>query len=412
MMMKRPSQAGLLRSRGNSDSGKVSFIELFFDLIFVFAVTQLSHSFLEEMSMHGAVQLVLLTMAVWWVWIFTAWVINWLNPETLPVRLMLIGLMLLGLILSASIPEAFESRGLYFAAAYVLFQVGRTAFAIGMIHKGLQELRVNFVRILLWMCVSGIFWITGAFAEDSYRLALWAVALLVEYAAPSLGFWVPLLGRTPTSVWDVEGSHMAERCGLFIIIALGESILLMGVTFAESAWTLPTAAAFAAAFIVTVALWWIYFDATSKTGHHLIAHSADPGRLARSAYTYTHLLLVAGIILTAVAGELLLAHPLEHPGPIAAAMMLGGPALFLLGNALFMKVAAGVVPSPYITGAAALLLLFIFAGYVSALLLAALAAAVLILVSVWGHVFSERLCRMPSSASVKPREASAFKGEL
>lgn len=391
--MERPtSQTVLFRSRGNVDSGKVSFIELFFDLIFVFAVTQLSHSFLENFTMEGAVRLVLITMAVWWVWIFTAWVINWLNPETKPIRIMLIVLMLLGLIMSSSIPEAFGSSGLYFALAYTLFQVGRTAITVWVLRKGSIELRINFTRILGWMLLSGAFWIAGGIAHDSWRLALWVVALLIEYVAPSLGFWLPRLGRTPTSVWDVEGSHMAERCGLFIIIALGESILVTGATFAKLEWDPTTLAAFVVSFAGTVAMWWIYFEMTAKIGHHYIAHSSDPGRVARSAYTYTHLLLVAGIIVAAVADELLLAHPVGHTDAKTAAVILGGPGLYLLGNMLFMRIVAKVIPAPYIAGMIMLAILIPVATAFSPLILSASVTVVLVIVSLWGSSFSDRLC--------------------
>ncbi len=388
----------LFRSRGTRESGKVSFIELFFDLIFVFAVTQLSHSFLENFTMEGAVRLGLITMAVWWVWIFTAWVINWLNPETKPVRLMLIVLMLLGLIMSSSIPEAFGQSGLYFALAYAGFQVGRTAYTIWVLREGSVELRINFTRILGWLIFSGAFWIAGGIAHESWRLALWVVALLIEYIAPSLGFWLPKLGRTPTQVWDVEGSHMSERCGLFIIIALGESILVTGATFAKLEWSPATLTAFIVSFAGTVAMWWIYFEMTAKTGHHYIAHSEDPGRVARSAYTYTHLLLVAGIIVAAVADELLLAHPTGHTDAKTAAVILGGPGLYLLGNMLFMRIVASVIPKAYIAGLIVLAVLIPFATEFTPLLLSAIVAVVLAVVAVWGSVFTERLCRLlPSS---------------
>ncbi|TYP77530.1 low temperature requirement protein A [Paenibacillus methanolicus] len=406
-MKKSVSDAMLFRTRGHADSGKVSFIELFFDLIFVFAVTQLSHSFLEHFTLEGAIRLVLLTMAVWWVWIFTAWVINWLNPETIPVRLLLIGLMLLGLVMSTSIPEAFETTGLYFALSYALFQIGRSAFTVWMLRKGSQQLRINFIRILSWLTLSGIFWIAGGLAHDEWRLALWAAALAIEYAAPSLGFWTPKLGKTPTAVWDVEGSHMAERCGLFIIIALGESVLVTGATFAKLEWTPVTLAAFAIAFVGTVAMWWIYFDTTAKTGHHFIAHSEDPGRVARSAYTYTHLLLVAGVIISAVADELMLAHPTGHMELKTAAVVVGGPWLFLLGNLLFMRIVVGATPLPYLTGLIALALLFPLAGVLNALTLALLSVIVLIAVSAWGHAYSERLCRLqPAKAAAHSRTTS------
>lgn len=392
-MKRLTPEAVLFRSRGNSDSGKVSFIELFFDLIFVFAVTQLSHSFLANFTWLGAVQLGLLTMAIWWVWIFTAWVMNWLNPETSRVRSMLFGLMLIGLIMSSSIPDAFEKTGIYFACAYALFQVGRTAYTVWVLRKGSTELRINFIRILSWLSLSGSFWIAGGIAHEETRLALWCMALFIEYIAPSLGFWLPKLGRTPTTVWNVEGSHMAERCGLFIIIALGESILVTGATFAELEWDFLTISSFAAAFLCTIAMWRIYFDATAKTGHHFIAHSDDPGRVARSAYTYTHLLLVAGIILSAVADELVLAHPTGHMDAKTAAVMLAGPVLFLLGNLLFMRIVAGVVSAPYLAGIILLVILLPFSSRISPLLLSVITTVTLIAVSVWGSVYTERICR-------------------
>lgn len=398
------SASRLMRSRGGSDSGKVSFIELFFDLVFVFAVTQLSHTLLEHFSLEGAVHLALLTMAVWWAWIFTSWAINWLNPDTKPVRIMLIALMLAGLVVSSSIPEAFGHGGLYFGVAYTAFQVGRTAFTVWALRDGPAELRINFVRILAWLSLSGVFWISGGLAHDSWRLALWAAALVIEYISPSLGFWLPRVGRTPTRVWDVEGSHMSERCGLFVIIALGESILVTGSTFAKLEWSPGILAGFGVSFAGTVAMWRIYFGITSKVGHHYIAHSSDPGRVARSAYTYTHLLLVAGIILSAVADEWLLAHPTGGLDAKMAAVILGGPALYLLGNLLFMRIVAQVFPKPYLFGLLALAALAPFAAMMPIVALSASTAAVLAIVSVWGGVFSEQLCRHVPSAS-HPRQA-------
>ncbi|GLX68665.1 low temperature requirement protein A [Paenibacillus glycanilyticus] len=392
-MKRLTSDAMLFRSRGSIDSGKVSFIELFFDLIFVFAVTQLSHSFLKNFTLEGALQLGVLTMAIWWVWIFTAWVMNWLNPETSRVRFMLIALMLIGLIMSSSLPEAFEESGIYFACAYTLFQVGRTAYTVWVLQKGSTELRINFIRILSWLSLSGIFWIAGGIAHEDNRLLLWCIALFIEYLSPSMGFWTPKLGRTPTTVWDVEGSHMAERCGLFIIIALGESILVTGATFAELEWDLLTLSSFAAAFVSSVVMWWIYFNMTAKTGHHFIAHSEDPGRVARSAYTYTHLLLVAGIILSAVADELVLAHPTGHMELKTALVILAGPALYLLGNMLFMRIAAGVISAPYLVGIIALVVLFPTYSFISPLLLSVLSAVILIGVAVWGSAHTDRICQ-------------------
>lgn len=406
-MESRISETLLFRSRGNQDSGKVSFIELFFDLIFVFAVTQLSHSFLGNFTMEGAVRLVLITMAVWWAWIFTAWVINSLSPDTRPVKLMLIALMLIGLIMSSSITDAFGNTGLYFGIAYTLFQVGRTAFTVWILRRGPADLRLNFIRILGWLLLSGVFWITGGIVDDSWRLALWIPALLIEYISPSLGFWMPRIGRSATNVWNVEGSHFAERCGLFIIIALGESIIVTGATFAKMEWNPATLGSFIISFTSTVAMWWIYFESMAKTGHHYIAHSSDPGRVARSAYTYTHLPLVAAIILSAVADELLLTHPFGHIDGKTAAVILIAPGLYLLGNLLFMRIVAQVVPLPYVVGMIALVVLSFFAMALSPFVLSAATSVVLVTISIWGGVYSDRLC----SAVPRPYGETVYQGD-
>ncbi len=370
----------LLRRRVGCEHGKVSFVELFFDLVFVFAVTQLSHSLSEHFTFMGAAQTLLLMLAVWWVWIYTTWVTNWLDPERLPVRLALLGLMLLGLILSSSIPKAFESRGLAFAGAYVGMQVGRTLFFLWAV-KGHHGMARNFQRILAWLAFAGVFWIAGGLTEDTARLALWTLALGLEYVSPSLGFWVPGLGCSTTSDWNVEGGHMAERCGLFIIIALGESILVTGATFSGLPWTPGTVAAFAVSFLGSLAMWWLYFDTSAEVGRRTISISTDPGQLARLAYTYVHLFLVAGIIVAAVADEFVLAHPFGQAAPKTAVAVLGGAALYLIGDALFKWAIAGRLPVSPIAGVLVLGLLVPASPAVSPLALMTLTTLVIMAVA-------------------------------
>lgn len=381
-----PHSVSLLRSRGSHDSGKVGMIELFFDLVFVFAVTQLSHSLLAHLSLAGALQATLLLVAVWWVWIFTSWVTNWLDPERTPVRLGLFVLMLAGLLLSVSIPKAFTERGLLFAGAYVFMQVGRTLFALWAVRTESRSLSRNFLRILVWMLFSGLFWIGGALLEGPQRLACWTLALVIELISPSLFFWVPGLGRSTLADWNVEGNHMAERCGLFVIIALGESLLVTGATFAELPFSAEGLAAFLVAVLGSIALWWIYFDTGAERAHHRIAQASDPGRQARLAYTYLHVLIIAGVIVSAVADELVLVHP-GHASTAGIAAIIGGPLLYLLGNALFKWVTSERIlpPLSHLIGLALLLGLWPLAQsqVFSALALGTLTTAVLLLVAAW-----------------------------
>ena len=128
---------------------RVTYVELFFDLVFVFAVTQISHTLLAHFTLLGALQVTLLFLAVWWVWVFTSWITNWLNPEKTPVRLLLFAMMLGGLVLSTSIPAAFDGRGLWFAIAYAAMQVGKTVFLWISTPRSRPLARMNAIRLSL-----------------------------------------------------------------------------------------------------------------------------------------------------------------------------------------------------------------------------------------------------------------------
>ncbi|MGH8491752.1 MAG: low temperature requirement protein A [Moraxellaceae bacterium] len=376
--------SSMLRLRSEHGHNKVTFIELFFDLIFVFAITQLSHLLLHHFSLHGAMETLMLMLAVWWVWIFTSWVTNWLDPEALPVRLFLLVLMLAGLLLSASIPQAFGERGLVFACAYVFMQVGRSLFSLWAFHRNQHETQIrNFLRILFWLGSAGLFWIAGGLASGENRLLLWLIALVIEYISPSLGFWTPGLGRSTTADWNVEGAHLAERCGLFIIIALGESVLVTGATFAELGWDSATVAALIISFVGSVTMWWLYFDVGAEVGNQRMTHLQDAGRMARLAYTYLHLPIVGGIIVCAVADEFVLAHPTGHADIKFTLAILGGSSLYLFGITVFKWAVAGQFPMSHLLALLALGLLAIPAAAMSPLWLSLLTTLTLISLAIW-----------------------------
>lgn len=380
------ARANHLRARGGHADSRVTYVELFFDLVFVFAVTQLSHGLLEHLGPLGALQTAVLMLAMWWAWIDTAWITNWLNPERTAVRLLLFALMLAALVLSASIPKAFGDRALAFALAFTAMQVGRSLFMLWALRNHDAGNFRNFVRIVLWQATAALFWIAGAFADGGTRLALWGLAVGIETVAPLLGFWVPVIGRSSTEDWTVEGGHMAERCGLFVIIALGESILVTGATFAGLSWTAEHVGAFLVAFTGSIAMWVIYFNIGAERASRLIASSKDPGRLARSGYTYLHILIVAGIIVAAVGDELALHHPGDRNSIGTAAMLIGGPALYLLGNMLFKRLSAPNMPLSHMAGLALLALLILAVPVTTPLLLSSATTAVLIVVAAWESI--------------------------
>lgn len=365
---------------------RVTYAELFFDLVFVYAVTQISHTLLADFTPLGAVHVTLLFLAVWWVWVYTSWITNWLDPEKTPVRLLLFALTLGGLVLSTSIPTAFDGRGLWFAIAYAAMQVGKTVFLWAVTPSSRPPARMNAVRITTWLAVSAVFWIAGGLMEGQARLALWAIALVIEYISPVVRFWIPRYGASAIADWVVEGGHMAERCAGFIIIALGESIVVTGATFADLTWTQENVVAFVSAFVGSLAMWWIYFHKGAEAGSEEISRSSEPGRLARLAYTYLHMPIVAGIIVTAVADELVLKHPAGHSDLKTVLSAIGGPLLFLFGTILFKHSFRGFLQLSHGVGIIALCVLAWFAHDLSPLMLSILTSAIMIVVAVWESI--------------------------
>jgi low temperature requirement protein LtrA len=398
--MAEDNQRGeLFRQMVPNQHSRVTYAELFFDLVFVFAVTQISHTLLGRFSPLGVVQTTMLFLAVWWVWVYTSWITNWLNPELTPVRVMLFLLMLGGLVLSTSIPKAFESRGMWFALAYAAMQVGKTIFLWVSTPPARSLARMNALRITAWLSTSAIFWIAGGFAQGHARLVFWAIALAIEYISPAVRFWIPKYGASSVADWVVEGGHMAERCAGFIIIALGESIVVTGATFADLAWTTETVTAFASAFVGAIAMWWIYFHRGAEAGSEQISRSSEPGRLARLAYTYLHMPIVAGIILSAVADELVLTHPAEHSDLKTVLSAIGGPMLFLIGTILFKHAFRGFLQLSHGVGIVALAILAWFASALSPLMLSLLTSAIMIMVAVW-----ESISLRSSAAGVRSKK--------
>jgi low temperature requirement protein LtrA len=384
-----------LRVRNGDKHHRVTFVELFFDLVFVFAITQLSHGLLAHFTPLGALQTAILMLAVWWAWIDNAWITNWLDPERTPVRLLLFVLMLLGLFVSAAIPKAFDERAAAFALAYGALEITPKLFMLWALRRHDRGNYQNFLRITVWRALGAACWVAGGFVPAEARLAVWALALAIDTVAPILGFWVPGLGRSTTADWTVEGGHMAERCGLFVIIALGESILITGATFADLTWDGVTLAAFANCFIGSTAMWAVYFNIGAERSSRVVAASDDPGRLARSGYTYMHIPIVAGIIVAAVADELTLHHPGGHTDVKAAAVILGGPALYLAGNLMFKWLTAPYPPLSHMVGLGLTAVLILGVPVAPPLALSAATTAVLILVAVWEWLSLGRRARKP-----------------
>lgn len=355
---------------------------MFFDLVYVLAITQLTHHLLDHLTLRGAVETLLLLLVVWLGWIHTVWTTNYFDLRARPFRLVLIGVMLASLIMSASLPEAFDDRGFEFAAAFVAILAGGTAFLLACIGRR-HRLSAVLERVLIWWSAIGLLWLAGGAAAGDARVAIWVVAVAAVYVVMWFGFPLPRLGRSLTTDYTITGEHMAHRCYLFITVALGESILITGSNFGERPSSAGTVAAFVVAFIGSVAFWWIYFDRGAEAGAEVIAGATDPGRLGLTAYTYFHIPMVAGIIVAAAGDELAIAHPNDSVTAATASIILGGPALYLAGTVLFKSALWGYVPASRFAGIAALAAIVPLALVASNLVLAAAATGVVVGVAAW-----------------------------
>ena len=383
------SRRSLLRNHGGGHA-PVSFLELFFDLVFVFAITQLSHFLKEHASWHGLLEMLVLFLTVWWAWMFTTWAANWANPDKIEIRIMLLSIMLMGLLMSVALPHAFSAQPGLFAGCYVALQIGRSLYMGHVMDRESPANGRNMRRISVWFVASGLFWITGVLRPESERLAWWGLAIGVEYMGPAAMFWVPGLGRSKGSEWDISGSHMAERCALFIIIALGEGIIITGAAFAELPMDPMRSRAFLYAFLSSVLMWWLYFDLGAERGTQMIKNHAEPGRIARNAYTYLHMPIVLGIVIAAVGYAWLLGSPDAVASHALILVQTGGGALFLFGTGLFKRYSntLGNFPLSHMVAVVLVAALGTTAWIkpISALGMAECGVAILLLTAVWEWV--------------------------
>jgi low temperature requirement protein LtrA len=342
----------VMRQRAEEEQ-RATALELFFDLVFVFAVTQLSRYLLHHLTVQGAAQTLFLLLVVWWAWIYTTWMTNWFDPDSVPVRLTLLVGMLGSLGMAIAVPQAFGSRALPFILGYVGLQIMRNAFIVAAT-KPETPLHIAFRRILAWSAWTSVIWIVGALLHGQTRTLVWITALVLDYAGPFAGYWTPGLGRTAVTDWQLEHAHFAERFQTFIIIALGESIVVTGATASAQHLTTDRWLSIALGFVLTAAMWWLYFDEVAQRSVADFEAAEDQrGRLGRDAYTYLHIPIVAGIIIAAVALELVIAHPDAALTSGQLAALAAGPVLYLAGHLAFrLRMTGTLAPKRIITIAA------------------------------------------------------------
>ncbi|HEX3608877.1 MAG TPA: low temperature requirement protein A [Solirubrobacterales bacterium] len=373
----RRDPASLVRPREVARS--VTPLELFFDLVYVFTVSQLAHNLLEHVDARGMAETLVLTLAVMYAWFMTVWTSNWLDGERRPVRLMLLSVMFASLLMATSITEAFSDRAGLFVIGYLAIQIGRTAFAVA-VFRG-HRLHAHFVNALVWEIGTAPVWIAGIVAGGDARLALWAAAVLITYGGVIAGH--PLPGRKSpfSSDSQIYAEHLLERFRLFFLIALGETVLTIGNAFVDQPVQADRLLVLAVAFAGTVALWWCYFHRAEDIGMKAIDGAADASRIVGLG-NYTLILMVIGIVAIAVGDELAIAAPTDPTNLSATALIFGGPLIFLLSQLGFMRRATGQTPRSRLVACIALIALAAATAPFSLLVAVMASSAVLLAVAI------------------------------
>ncbi|PSK63126.1 hypothetical protein B0E53_04952 [Micromonospora sp. MH33] len=314
--MKTPEPAALRPAHGPS---RATFLELFFDLVFVFALTRISARTFEDLALEGGKtawtavtgggKTLLLFLALWAIWQGTAWTTSRYDPYHIWLQVIVIIALVGSMVMAVAIPRAFTSTGLPFAVAYVVVQVSRPAILL-MVLRQLQYRRLQ-LRMLITFSVTGVLWLTGALLPTDPRVTLWTLALLVEYLANRAGWPVHGLGRSTVSRWDIHGEHLAERYQQIFLVALGETILIAGLAYSRTPTGATRTAAFAAALLTSVLFWRIYVQRAGQILGEAVTRAAHPATIGRSAAD-THLIMIIGVVATAIGYELVSEHPTGH----------------------------------------------------------------------------------------------------
>ncbi len=351
---------------------RTSPVELLWDLVFVFAVTQVTTLFSKDLSWTGFGHGMLVLALVWWAWSAYVWAANAEQEESRVLR----GVLLLGMVFifiaGVSLPHAFGDRATLFSCTYACVRLLHLVLYAHASRRGTAS----------WSAIAGFattvvvgmaLLIAGSLLDEATRVWLWTLAVAIDYAGPA---W--LTRERLRGLQRVAVAHFAERYSLFVIICLGESIVAIGLSASERPVDADLIVAVALGLVATIGLWWTYFDRFAATAEARLRDHDDPVLAAADAYSYLHLVIVAGIIIFAV-GMKVTIHDVGAPlADVPRLALCGGIAMYLLGNVAFRLRLVGAVAYAKLAGAAALLAVFALGGGLSALWVTALATLVLV----------------------------------
>jgi low temperature requirement protein LtrA len=350
---------------------RTSPVELLWDLVFVFAVTQVTTLLSHDLSWAGLGRSLLVLALVWWAWSAFVWAANAQDTGSPALRLTLLLAMVLTFVAGLALPHAFDDEAPVFAATYASVRLLHLALYADASRKGNASWAAiaGFgVTVLMGMALL----VAGSLVGGGAQVALWTAAAAIDYAGPA---W--LTRERLRGLQRVAVAHFAERYSLFVIICLGESIVAIGVGAGEERFDAQLVAAVGLGLLITVALWWTYFDRFAAVAEQRLRTHDDPVLAAADAYSYLHLVIVAGIIVFAVGVKQAVGAVDAPLGDAARLALCGGVALYLAGHVAFGLRMVGALGVEKLAAAAAVLVLYAVGGGFDAWVLAGAVAAVL-----------------------------------
>jgi len=362
---------------------RVEPLELFFDLVFVFALTQVTARLADDSGWAGLGRGLVILALIWWAWAAYSWLTNEVDCSLRPVRLVIFASMICMLFVSLAIPGAFEDDALLFALAYLGVRVLHVALFLTATDSA--DVRASARALTPTAVLAPALLLVGCAFDADVQTAIWVVALLIDYVGGAL---------RGIEGWRLSPGHFAERYGLIVIIALGESIVAIGVGAEDVSLDAAALVSAALGVIVSASLWWLYFDASLAAVEHRLREATGAARnlLARDCFAFLHLPLVAGIVLLALGVKKTLGDVDEPLGTVSAVALCGGTALFLVADVAFRARSLGVVEAPRLVAAALCVAIVAFAGQVAAPVALACVAAVCV-----GLVIAEAVRVAPTS---------------
>jgi low temperature requirement protein LtrA len=359
-----------MRVEASAREERVTPLELFFDLVFVFAITQVTTLLSNDPTWSGLLRGLIVLAALWWAWAAYAWLTNTLNPEEGLVRIAMFVVMGAMLVCALAVPEAFGDHGVIFGVAYLVVRAMHLAL-YSLAARGDRDLLGAVLRMTPSSTISGFLILGAGFLEGHERTTLWILALAIDYFGVLVG---------GGQGWRLSPGHFVERHGLVVIIAIGESIVALGVSASGTPLTAGVITTALVGMSIATSLWWTYFDWVAIVLEHRLRQATGTAQttLARDAFSYLHFVMVAGIVLFAMSLKKALGHYDAHLAVVPATALCAGLGAYLLAHVLLRYRISGTIGRGRPVAFAALMVLWPLADHMPALAALSVAAAIFV----------------------------------